>query len=112
MFKTTYRGKHNLIGEKMKLLRKEKLPGFSQREFAEKLQLNGMDVDKNRISKIELGKSYVNDIELQIIARTLNVPVSALITEIPSTDDIYKTKTTGEKSVANESADKYTQNVK
>ena len=45
-------GRKNLIGIKLRQLRAEKFPELSQRAFAEKLQLIGMDVGKNRISDI------------------------------------------------------------
>lgn len=81
MYKIKYNGRCNIIGKNMKKIREEKFPTWSQRIFAEKLQLNGLDVGKNRISEIELGKSYVNDIELKIISKVLLVSVDELLDE-------------------------------
>ena len=47
--------------------------------LAEKLQLLGLDVDKNAIQKIECGQRFVTDIELKAIAKALNVTYSDLI---------------------------------
>ncbi|MCQ2589447.1 MAG: helix-turn-helix domain-containing protein [Treponema sp.] len=108
MFKTTYKGQKNLIGENFKKLRQEKFPYASQRQFAEKLQLNGMDVGKNRISKIERGESFVNDIELQIIARTLDVEISQLLTRLPVEKELYEYKEAETiRSIANSTKDNY-----
>lgn len=81
MYKVKYFGRCNIIGKNIKKIREEKFPEWSQRVFAEKLQLQGLDVGKNRISDIELGKSYVNDIEIKIISRALSVSVEELLDE-------------------------------
>ncbi|MBP5437034.1 MAG: helix-turn-helix transcriptional regulator [Treponema sp.] len=54
-------------------------PTLSQRALADKLQLNGIDVDKNAIQRIECGKRFVTDIELVVIARVLGVSVMELL---------------------------------
>lgn len=91
MFKTTCMGRKNLIGIKLRQLRAEKFPELSQRAFAEKLQLIGMDVGKNRISDIELGKSFVTDIEVCMIAEVLGVGITELMTISDNHEDLYKT---------------------
>lgn len=52
---------------------------LSQRALADKLQLSGLDVDKNAIQRIECGKRFVTDIELVSIARIFNVTVDDLL---------------------------------
>lgn len=79
----TSNGKNNLCGEKIYLLRKQLRPRVSQRAFAEKLQLNGIDLDKNAIQRIECGKRFVTDIELKIFAQILNTTADELL----NTDD-------------------------
>jgi len=49
-------GKLNLCGEKIQLLRKQMTPKVSQRALADKLQLAGIDLDKNAIQRIESGQ--------------------------------------------------------
>lgn len=70
-------GERNLIGKRLKTLRKR--AGLSQRGLADRLQLSGVDIDKNVITKIETNKRYVTDIELKQIAKCLNVSYEYLI---------------------------------
>ena len=55
-------GRNNLCGRNVAVFRKAM--GYSQRELADKLQICGLDVDKNAIQRIEAGKRFVTDIEL------------------------------------------------
>ncbi len=71
-----YNGK-NLIGERLKLLRKE--ANLSQRDLAQKLQLIGIDMDKNVITRIETNQRYVTDFELQALKAIFNVSYDYLI---------------------------------
>jgi transcriptional regulator with XRE-family HTH domain len=70
-------GKNNLCGEKVALLRKEM--GISQRVLAERLQIRGIDIDKNAVQRIECGKRFVTDIELKIIAELFSVTMDDLV---------------------------------
>ena len=54
---------------------------ISQRQLADMLQLNGLDVDKNAIQRIECGKRFVTDIELIVISRVLNLGFDELLSE-------------------------------
>lgn len=56
-------------------------PKCSQKAFADRLQLLGLDIDKNAVQRIECGKRTVSDIELKVIARALEVPVEELLKE-------------------------------
>ena len=55
------------------MLRKKMQPKTSQKKLADMLQLNGLDLDKNAIQKIESGQRFVTDIELKTLAKVLNV---------------------------------------
>ncbi|MBQ6159778.1 MAG: helix-turn-helix transcriptional regulator [Oscillospiraceae bacterium] len=70
-------GKNNLCGETVMLLRKKM--GLSQRGLAERLQLVGMDFDKNAIQRIECGKRFVTDIELLALSKVLSVSLAELL---------------------------------
>ena len=70
-------GSNNLIAGKLKTLRKG-IP-LSQRAFAEKLQIAGLDVDKNAIQRIECGKRFVTDIELVKICEVLHITPNQLL---------------------------------
>ncbi|MEA5002939.1 MAG: helix-turn-helix transcriptional regulator [Christensenella sp.] len=80
MYKTkSSDGTNNISGKKIAALRKEMVPKTSQRQFAEMLQLNGMDADKNTVRRIENGERFITDIELKIIAEALKVEVQELL---------------------------------
>ncbi len=70
-------GKRNLIAERLVQLRKEN--NLSQRGLASRLQLIGIDMDKNVITRIETNKRYVTDIELCAIAKVFNVSYASLL---------------------------------
>ena len=70
-------GRNNLCGVRIAEIRKSM--GISQRELADRLQVTGLDVDKNAVQRIEAGKRFVTDIELVALAKVLNVTVEQLI---------------------------------
>lgn len=67
----------NLIGERLKQLRKN--AKLSQRALARELQLIGIDMDKNVITRIETDKRYVTDFESQALKKIFNVSYDYLI---------------------------------
>ena len=71
------KGLNNICGKSISALRKES--GLSQRELADKLQLIGLDVDKNAIQRIECGKRFVTDIELITFAEFFNKTCDELL---------------------------------
>ena len=71
-------GKNNVCGEKIYILRKQ-IPKMSQRLLAEKLQIMGIDVDKNAIQRIESGERFVTDIELKALANAFGVTCDDLM---------------------------------
>ena len=75
----TANGRNNLIGERLTVLRKEMK--LSQRAFADKLQIDGLEIDKNAIQRIECGKRFVTDIELVKISQALKTTPDALLSE-------------------------------
>ena len=73
----TIDGRNNLCG---KMIAKKRIEmKLSQRELADCLQLNGLDIDKNAVQRIEAGKRFVIDIELVAIAEVLNVSLNELL---------------------------------
>lgn len=74
--RTATNGK-NLIGERLRILRAEK--SLSQRDLARELQLIGIDMDKNVITRIETNKRYVTDFELRALKQIFNVSYDYLI---------------------------------
>ncbi|MBQ7039371.1 MAG: helix-turn-helix transcriptional regulator [Clostridia bacterium] len=67
----------NLISQRLKELRAKH--GLSQRDLARELQLIGIDMDKNVITRIETDKRYVTDFELQALKQIFNVSYDYLI---------------------------------
>lgn len=74
-------GKNNISGQNIQHLRKSLPDKPSQRAFAEQLQIAGLDIDKNAISRIESGERFVTDIELKVIAEILKTSVETLLVE-------------------------------
>ena len=75
------RGGNNLCGERVRALRLA-MPGrVSQRVLAERLQIEGLDLDKNAVQRIESGERFVTDIELRAISRVLGVTADELLGE-------------------------------
>ena len=52
---------------------------MSQRLLAYQLQLNGYDMDKNVITRIETNKRYVTDVELKALTEIFHVSYEYLI---------------------------------
>lgn len=72
-------GKNNICGENVYNLRKNFVPKMSQRMLAERLQLLGIDVDKNAIQRIESGQRFVTDIELVALSKVFNTSCDELL---------------------------------
>ncbi len=70
-------GKNNICGKNIAIFRKE--IKISQRELADRLQLAGLDVDKNAVQRIESGQRFVTDIELIAISKVLNKSFEELL---------------------------------
>ena len=79
MFKNKNEGKNNLCGEKIRALRLAYPSKLSQRALADKMQLIGIDIDKNAIQRIECGKRFITDIELKALAKIFGVSVDELL---------------------------------
>ena len=79
MFKNKNEGKNNLCGDTIRRLRLSQPAKLSQRGLADKMQLIGIDVDKNAIQRIECGKRFVTDIELKAFAEIFGVSLDELI---------------------------------
>ena len=70
-------GLNNICGKNIAILRKN--ANISQRILADRLQLAGLDIDKNAIQRIECGKRFVTDIELISFSLVLGVDISELL---------------------------------
>lgn len=66
-----------------RLIELRKIQKWSQRDLAYQLQLIGVDMDKNVITRIETNKRYVTDIELKALAKVFSVSYQFLIDGTP-----------------------------
>lgn len=73
----THSGEKNLISQRLIELRHQH--NLSQRDLARQLQLNGYDMDKNVITRIETNKRYVTDLELKALTEIFHVSYEYLI---------------------------------
>ncbi len=70
-------GLNNVCGKNIAKYRSEMK--ISQRELADRMQLVGIDIDKNAIQRIECGKRFVTDIEIIAFAKVFNVKFEDLL---------------------------------
>ncbi len=73
----TNEGFNNLCGKNIAKFRlKMKI---SQRALADKMQLVGIDIDKNAIQRIECGKRFVTDIEIVAFVKVFRIDYKDLL---------------------------------
>jgi len=72
-------GLNNICGKKIKKIRESMQEKTSQKKLADMLQIEGLDMDKNAIQRIESGQRFVTDIELKVIARVLSTSYNELL---------------------------------
>lgn len=75
-------GNRNIVGAKVEQLRKQKK--IKQRDFAYELQRIGMDIGESSLSRLEGQLRLVQDFEIPMLAKALNVTCQWLLT---GTDD-------------------------
>lgn len=72
-----YNGKKNISGARIKQAR-AKLK-MSQTDLAAKMQTHGIIIERDCISRMEIGTRFIPDYELPIYAKVLNVSVNWLL---------------------------------
>ena len=70
-------GLNNVCGKNIAKLRLELK--ISQRELADRMQLVGIDIDKNAVQRIECGKRFVTDIEIIAFAKIFDISFENLL---------------------------------
>ena len=78
MYKNKFGDRNNICGLRIQQLRLQSEPALSQRALADKMQIVGVDVDKNAIQRIESGQRFITDIELIAFAKVFGVSVDSL----------------------------------
>lgn len=76
----------NKSGHRIKAARFMCKPVLTQNDLMAKMQLKGIKISKNIMSRIELNERYVTDLELIAFSEILNVSTSWLLeeTDIPN----------------------------
>lgn len=74
-----YQGKKNLCGNRIRETRlKQRL---SQSDLAAKVQIEGVMLERDSISRIEIGTRFVADYELKVFAHVLKTSIDWLLSE-------------------------------
>ena len=66
------------VGQNIRMLREQK--GMTQEQLATKLQLNGCDITRSAVAKIEVGQRHLYPDEVILIHKILNVSFEAIFT--------------------------------
>lgn len=66
-----YKGRKNLCGNRVKEARARLK--ITQEDLAARLQVEGITMERDSVSRIEIGTRFVTDYELVVLARVLNV---------------------------------------
>ena len=74
-----YNGKKNLCGNRIREARLRQR--LSQYDLAARLQPQGILIEQDSISRIEIGTRFVADYEVKVLAKVLNVPLEWLLEE-------------------------------
>ena len=72
-----YNGKKNISGDRIREARQKRR--LSQSDLAAKMQVEGVVIERDSISRIEIGTRFVPDYELPVSARILDVSVDWLL---------------------------------
>ena len=72
-----YDGKKNISGDRIRQARV--VQRMRQEDLAAKLQIAGVNMERDSISRIEIGTRFVSDFELKVIAKVLGVSVLWLL---------------------------------
>lgn len=72
-----YNGKKNISGDRIREARQKKR--MSQTDLAARMQVEGILIERDNISRIEIGTRFVPDYELPVFSKVLNVSVNWLL---------------------------------
>lgn len=74
-----YKGKSNLCGERIRLARAKNR--ITQSDLAARMQVAGITLERDSISRIEIGTRFVTDYELKVFTEVLGVSMEWLTEE-------------------------------
>lgn len=70
-------GRNNIAGIRVAELRKNLR--ISQRELSDRLNVIGLDIDKNAVQRMESGQRFITDIEIISLAKIFGITVEELL---------------------------------
>ena len=73
---STFNNSYNIIGKKIKEIRKEKK--ITQEDLCARMQVMGYKISRSDISKLENGKKFISDFEVYGFAKALKVSILVL----------------------------------
>lgn len=73
----TYNGKKNISGNRIREARLKLR--LSQSELAARMQIEDIIIERDSISRIEIGTRFIPDYELPIFSKILNVSINWLL---------------------------------
>ncbi len=72
-----FNGRKNICGDRIREARLKRR--ISQSDLAARMQLEGIQIERDSISRIEIGTRFVPDYELPLFSKVLNVSVEWLL---------------------------------
>lgn len=72
-----YDGKKNICGDRLREARV--VQRLRQEDLAARIQIKGINMDRDSISRIEIGTRFVSDFELKVFSEVLGVSVNWLL---------------------------------
>lgn len=72
-----YKGRKNLCGDRVREARAKRK--ITQADLAARLQVEGIIMERDSISRIEIGTRFVTDYELVVISQILRVSMQWLV---------------------------------
>ena len=81
MKKTRKSAARNVVGPRIRHVRRRLVPQVSQDDLAGRLAARGIQLDRSAVSRIENQERYVMDYEIVAIAKCLKVGVGELFAE-------------------------------
>ena len=71
-----FNGKKNIVGERIRQARL--MQRISQSDLAARMQIEGVIIERDSISRIESGTRFIPDYEVPVFAKVLNVSIDWL----------------------------------
>ena len=72
-----FHGKKNVSGDRIREARLKRR--LTQEDLAEKLQIEGVIMERDSVSRMEIGTRFVTDYELMVLSKVLGVSMQWLV---------------------------------